>query len=316
MRLGLPDGSSEPEGSTSAQAFEIVDDEFGAGANGPLLVSASVPGGVSDDDLLATQVDIVRTLAAQDDVVAVAPIAASDDGTLLAFQVLPAEGPNSVSTAKLVQDLRALPPVDGTITLGVAGQAATNIDISEGLSAVLPIYLAVVVGLSLLIMIVVFRSLLVPIIATGGFILSLVATYGLLTAVFQFGWGADLIGLHSTGPILSFLPIILIGILFGLAMDYQLFLTSGMREAYVHGAERSPGRRAGLPGREIRRHRGGVDHDRGVRRLHLLGVRDHPLPRLRPCVRRALRRVCRADAADARADAPPRPLRVVVAALA
>jgi RND superfamily putative drug exporter len=85
-------------------------------------------------------------------------------------------------------------------------------------------------------MMVVFRSLLVPIIATGGFILSLVATYGLITAVFQFGWGADLIGLHATGPILSFLPVILIGILFGLAMDYQLFLTSGMREAYVHGA--------------------------------------------------------------------------------
>ena len=236
MRLGLPDGSSEPEESTSAQAFEIVDDEFGAGANGPLLVSASVPGGVSDDDLLATQVDIARTLAAQDDVVAVAPIATSDDGTLLAFQVLPAEGPNSVSTADLVQDLRALPPVGGNITLGVAGQAATNIDISEGLSAVLPIYLGVVVGLSLLIMMVVFRSLLVPIIATGGFILSLLATYGLITAVFQFGWGAELIGLHSTGPILSFLPVILVGILFGLAMDYQLFLTSGMREAYVHGA--------------------------------------------------------------------------------
>jgi RND superfamily putative drug exporter len=236
MRLGLPDGSSEPEGSTSAQAFEIVRDEFGAGANGPLLVSATVPGGVSDEDLLATQVDIARTLAEQVDVVAVAPIATSEDGTLLAFQVLPADGPNSVSTAQLVQALRALPPLDGNITLGVAGQAATNIDISDGLSAALPIYLAVVVGLSLLIMLVVFRSLLVPLIATGGFILSLLATYGLLTAVFQFGWGADLIGLHSTGPILSFLPIILVGILFGLAMDYQLFLTSGMREAYMHGS--------------------------------------------------------------------------------
>ncbi len=236
MRLGLPDGASEPEGSTAAHAFQIVGEEFGAGANGPLLVSASAPGGVSDDNLLATQVDIARTLADQHDVVAVAPIANSDDGTLLAFQVLPKAGPNSASTAQLVQDLRDLPPVDGKITLGVAGQAATNIDISDGLSAVLPLYLAVVVGLSLLIMIVVFRSILVPIIATAGFILSLFATYGLVTAVFQFGWGADLIGLHTVGPILSFLPVILVGILFGLAMDYQLFLTSGMREAYVHGA--------------------------------------------------------------------------------
>lgn len=236
MRLGLPDGASEPADSTSYRAFHIVDEQFGEGANGPLLVTATLDDAVSDDDLLATQVEIAQTLSDQDDVVGVAPIATSDDSTLLAFQVLPAEGPNSASTEKLVQDIRALPQLDGGITLGVAGQAATNIDISEALAGVLPLYLVVVVGLSLLIMIVVFRSLLVPIIATGGFVLSLFATYGLIVAVFQWGWGAEIIGLHSTGPILSFLPVILVGILFGLAMDYQLFLASGMREAYVHGA--------------------------------------------------------------------------------
>ncbi|WP_292790558.1 MULTISPECIES: MMPL family transporter [unclassified Microbacterium] len=236
MRLGLPDGSSEPADSTSYRAFQTVDEQFGEGANGPLLVTATLDDAVSDDDLLATQVTVAEKIAEQDDVVAVAPVATSDDNTLLAFQVLPAEGPNSTSTEKLVQDLRGLPEIDGGITLGVAGQAATNIDISEALASVLPLYLVVVVGLSLLIMIVVFRSLLVPLIATGGFVLSLFATYGLIVAVFQWGWGADLIGLHSTGPILSFLPVILVGILFGLAMDYQLFLASGMREAYVHGA--------------------------------------------------------------------------------
>lgn len=236
MRLGLPDGSSEPADSTSYRAFQTVDEQFGEGANGPLLVTATLDDAVSDDDLLATQVTVAEKIAEQDDVVAVAPIATSDDNTLLAFQVLPAEGPNSASTEKLVQDLRGLPEIEGGITLGVAGQAATNIDISEALASVLPLYLVVVVGLSLLIMIVVFRSLLVPLIATGGFVLSLFATYGLIVAVFQWGWGADLIGLHSTGPILSFLPVILVGILFGLAMDYQLFLASGMREAYVHGA--------------------------------------------------------------------------------
>lgn len=236
MRLGLPDGASEPSDSTSYRAFHIVDEQFGEGANGPLLVTATLDDAVSDDDLLATQVEIAQKIADQDDVVGVAPIANSDDNTLLAFQVLPAEGPNSASTEKLVQDIRALPQLDGGITLGVAGQAATNIDISEALAAVLPLYLVVVVGLSLLIMIVVFRSLLVPIIATGGFVLSLFATYGLIVAVFQWGWGADFIGLDSPGPILSFLPVILVGILFGLAMDYQLFLASGMREAYVHGA--------------------------------------------------------------------------------
>jgi RND superfamily putative drug exporter len=236
MRLGLPDGSSEPSDSTSYRAFQIVDETFGAGANGPLLVTATLPSAIDDDELLATQAAVASAIAEQPDVAAVAPIAASDDGTLLAFQVLPEEGPNSASTEKLVQDLRAMEPVNGDIVLGVAGQAAINIDISEALADVLPIYLVVVVGLSLIIMVVVFRSLLVPLIATGGFVLSLFATYGLIVSVFQFGWGASIIGLHSTGPILSFLPVILVGILFGLAMDYQLFLASGMREAYVHGS--------------------------------------------------------------------------------
>ncbi|WP_417504757.1 MMPL family transporter [Microbacterium sp.] len=236
MRLGLPDGSSEPSDSTSYRAFQTVDEQFGEGANGPLLVTATLDDAVTDDDLLSTQVTIAQAIADQDYVAAVAPIATSDDNTLLAFQVVPEEGPNSASTERLVQDLRAMPAIGDGITLGVAGQAAINIDISEALAGVLPLYLVVVVGLSLLIMIVVFRSLLVPLIATGGFVLSLFATYGLIVAVFQFGWGAEIIGLHSTGPILSFLPVILVGILFGLAMDYQLFLASGMREAYVHGA--------------------------------------------------------------------------------
>ncbi|KQX05057.1 MULTISPECIES: MMPL family transporter [unclassified Leifsonia] len=235
MRVGLPDGSSEPVESASYQAFTTTEDQFGAGATGPLLVTAQLPSGLDDDEVLQTQVDVAQTLADQDDVVAVAPIAVSDDNRLAAFQVVPAEGPNSVSTEQLVIALRDLEPIDGDITLGVAGQAAINIDISANLAAVLPLYLGVVVGLSLLIMILVFRSILVPLIATGGFILSLFATFGAVVAVFQWGWGADALGIH-TGPILSFLPVILTGILFGLAMDYQLFLASGMREAYVHGA--------------------------------------------------------------------------------
>ncbi|BDZ64677.1 MMPL family transporter [Agromyces mangrovi Wang et al. 2018] len=235
MRVGLPDGSSEPEETPGYIAHVLTAEAFGEGANGPLLVTAELPGGQDDAEQLQAQLDIATAIAEQDAVVAVAPIAISDDGTLAAFQVVPEEGPNSVSTDQLVRDLRELPPIDGEYTLGVAGQAAINIDISENLNDVLPLYLTVVVGLSLLIMIVVFRSLLVPLIATGGFILSLFATYGATVAVFQWGWGAELIGLHSTGPILSFLPVILVGILFGLAMDYQLFLASGMRESYVHG---------------------------------------------------------------------------------
>ena len=236
MRVGLPDGSSEPAGSSSNTAFTVIDKAFGPGVNGALLVTATLPAGLDDDGVLAAQARVAQVLADQNDVVAVAPIAVSDDKQLTAFQVIPGEGPNSLTTEQLVRDLRALPAIDGDITLGVAGQAAINIDISEALANVLPLYLAVVVGLSFLIMIVVFRSLLVPLIATGGFILSLFATYGAIVAVFQWGWFANILGIHSTGPILSFLPVILVGILFGLAMDFQLFLATGMREAYVHGA--------------------------------------------------------------------------------
>jgi len=233
MRLGLPDGSSEPAGSSANRAFSVTEDSFGAGANGTLLVTARLSG--DPEESLAEQVRIAGDIAAHDDVVAVAPVAVSDDGVLAAFQVMPVDGPNSASTEELVRDLRGLTISDDGSALGVAGQAAINIDISESLRDVLPIYLAVVVGLSLIIMIAVFRSLLVPLVATIGFILSLFATFGSVVAVFQWGWFTDLLGIDNTGPILSFLPVILVGILFGLAMDYQLFLATGMREAFVHG---------------------------------------------------------------------------------
>src|SRR5690606_16408686 len=157
MRVGLPDGSSEPVDSASYRAFATTEEAFGAGANGPLLVTATLPAGLDEVGVLRAQTDVARTLGDQAGVVAVAPISVSDDGTLAAFQVLPSGGPNSESTEQLVRDIRSLPPLGDDIALGVAGQAAINIDISENLAAVLPTYIAVVVGLSLLIMILVFR---------------------------------------------------------------------------------------------------------------------------------------------------------------
>jgi putative drug exporter of the RND superfamily len=248
MRLGLPDGSAEPADSTSYRAYQVTADAFGPGSNGTLLVTARLPTGLDEAGTAAAQLEVARAVAALDDVRAVAPIAVSDTG-LAAFQVKPGEGPNAASTEQLVRDLRATDVLDGTTlegtALGVAGQAAINIDISANLADVLPLYLAVVVGLSLLIMIVVFRSLLVPLVATGGFVLSLLATYGAIVAVFQWGWLGGVVGITNPGPVLSFLPVMLVGILFGLAMDYQLFLASGMREAFVHGA---PARTAVMQG--------------------------------------------------------------------
>ncbi len=246
MRLGLPDGTQEPTTSTQYQAYTITDAKFGEGLNGTLLVTAELPEALSDDELLAAEVAIAETLMENEDVTAVAPAGVNDDNSFIAFQVIPAEGPSSQSTEDLVHELRDLSPLDDGTLLGVAGEASGNIDISELLADALPIYLVVVVGLSLLILIVVFRSLLVPLMATLGFVLSLFASFGAVTAVYQWGWLSSIFGVHDPGPVLNFLPIILTGILFGLAMDYQLFLASGMRESYVHGMD---ARRAVVAGR-------------------------------------------------------------------
>jgi RND superfamily putative drug exporter len=252
LRLGLPDGSSEAEDSTQYQTYTIVAEEFGAGRNGTLVVTAEPGSPVDVDDELAVlrlQVEIESVLMAQNDVAAVAPVGVADDGGLLAFQVIPEDGPSSVSTEDLVADLRALSPLDsavnGSVELGVAGQASGNIDVSAALANALPVYLALVIGLSILIMIVVFRSLLVPLIATGGFLLSFFAALGAVTAIYQWGWFGAVFGVHDPGPVLNFAPIILVGVLFGLAMDYQLFIASGMREAFVHG---TPARAAVMAG--------------------------------------------------------------------
>ncbi|MEU6726687.1 MMPL family transporter [Nonomuraea wenchangensis] len=238
MRLGLPTGASEAADSTQYRAYTAITEKFGAGANGPLVVVADLGHGVTGDDLPAAQAGLGKQLMDVAGVTAVAPIGANDRGTVLVFQVVPTGGPTSESTEDLVHDLRGrtLELGSDAVSLSVAGSASANLDISEKLADALPTYLALVVGLSLLILIVVFRSILVPLIATGGFVLSLFAALGGVTAVYQWGWLGGLFGVTDPAPILNFLPTLLVGILFGLAMDYQLFLTSGMREAYAHGA--------------------------------------------------------------------------------
>ncbi|MEU5875550.1 MMPL family transporter [Glycomyces sp. NPDC047369] len=236
LRLNLPDGSSEQHDTTQYQAYETIAERFGEGQNGSLLVVADLAEAPADDNAaLAAQVAVAQAVADEDDVVAVAPIGTSEDGLTVAFQVIPEEGPTSESTQELVHALRDL-QIDGVADIGVAGSASGNIDISEILADALPVYLAVVVGLSLIILILVFRSILVPVLATLGFILSYFAALGGVVAIYQWGWLSEVFGVDTPGPILNFLPTLLVGILFGLAMDYMLFIGSGMREAYAHGA--------------------------------------------------------------------------------
>lgn len=238
IRLGLPDGSSEPIESAGYQSYKLTEEAFGEGVNGALVVVVDAPGAVSEESEVEFQATIANAIMSVDNVQAAIPSGFSDDRTSMVFRVIPNEGPNAVSTATVVTDLRALDAqladsVDAHIE--VTGIAAVNIDVSKKLGEALPLYLMTVIGLSLVLMVLVFRSIAVPIVASLGFLLTVFATLGATVAVFQWGWLGQLFDIHDPAPILSFLPTILIGILFGLAMDYQLFLASGMREAFVHG---------------------------------------------------------------------------------
>ena len=238
LRLGLPDGSSEPVASTQYKSFKLTQAAFGAGVNGPIVAVATAEHQVAGQEASDLQANIATDLMKLPSVVSVIPAAISKDKTKLLFQIIPTDGPASASTEKLVfavrgiaSDLKAKYGVD----LGVTGAAAAQIDISKKLADALPLYLGAVLLLSMLVLILVFRSLLVPVIASAGFLLTVMATLGSTVAVFQWGWLGGVFGIHDPGPIMSFVPTLIIGVVFGLAMDYQLFLGSGMREAFVHG---------------------------------------------------------------------------------
>ena len=238
MRLGLPDGSSEPVDSTGYKSYKLTEQAFGEGANATLLVVATADAPISEDDEVEFNAAATQLIMGVANVDSSVPAGFSDDRRIAIFRVVPADGPNDESTEQVVRDVRALDDefresLDATVN--VTGMAAINIDVSGKLSEALPIYLMTVIGLSLLIMVLVFRSIWLPLIASAGFLFTVFATLGSVTAVFQWGWLGFLFGVHDPAPILSFLPTMLIGILFGLAMDYQIFLASGMREAYIHG---------------------------------------------------------------------------------
>ncbi len=239
MRLGLPDGSAEPTESTQYKSFQLISEAFGPGANGQVLTIVSLPEKLESENAENTfKSEIAERLAKLDNVDTALPGSISEDGSKYLFVLVPTTGPSEIETTELVHDIRDLSTEikkDFNAEIGVTGLAAMNIDISERMSSVLPLYLTVVILLSVLLLILVFRSIAVPIVASAGFLLSVTAALGLVVVVYQWGWLGELTDVHDPGPIMNFLPSIAIGILFGLAMDYQLFLATGMREAFVHG---------------------------------------------------------------------------------
>jgi RND superfamily putative drug exporter len=248
LRLALPDNSSAAEDSPQRQAYDLVSRHFGPGLNGPLVVLVENLDPATAQQMLGTiAVAIGGTPTGTpgqfdgglDDVTYAMPSLLPDGRTAI-VTVIPESGPQEEATNALVAELRhrsgELEARTGA-DLAVTGQTAVAIDVSDRLGAALLPFALVVVGLALMLLLLVFRSILVPVKAAVGFLLSVGASFGAVVAVFQWGWLADLFGVPSSGPVISFLPIILMAVLFGLAMDYEVFLVSRMREEYVHGAQ-------------------------------------------------------------------------------
>ncbi|QOC95089.1 MMPL family transporter [Micromonospora craniellae] len=263
LQLALPDDSTKPAGSDVRVAYDLIDENFGAGANGPLLIVIDTAQAPDPAAAVATATEMLQTMAAENDsnVAAVIPAIISDSpeaqqafmrqldtAQYATLTVIPRSGPSDQSTKELVADIRdtlsVLPDQNGARAL-ITGVTAVGVDISNELTEVFPLYLAVVVGLALILLIAVFRSIWVPVKAALGFLFSVGVSLGATVAVFQWGWLNELVGLDASGPVLFLLPILLTGILFGLAMDYEVFLVTRMREAYVHGV---PARQAVIDG--------------------------------------------------------------------
>ena len=217
------------KGSTQADAAQIIAGHFGAGFSGPLLVL------VDGDGATATAATVAPEIATRPGVAFVAPPRPDGAGTAALITVIPTSAPDSQATVDLVNGLRDAFGHRGGARVRVTGATAVSVDVSQKLRAALPVYLVLVVGLALVLLILVFSSLLVPAVGVLGFLLTIGSTLGATTAVFQWGWLAGVVRSNTTGPLMSLSPIIVIGILFGLAMDYQVFLVSRMREAYAHG---------------------------------------------------------------------------------
>jgi RND superfamily putative drug exporter len=233
MRLGQPDDSTAAPEQTNRKAYDLLADGFGPGFNGPLTIVVDRP------DAQAAADAVAREFGQLDDVADVGAPVLNEARNTAIVTLTPRSGPSTQATKDLVERIRdrnrALERELGASLL-VTGPTAANIDFARRLSDALIPYLAVIVGLAFLLLLIAFRSILVPLTAVGGFLLTIGAAFGTLVAVFQQGTLAGVFGVEQTGPIVSVLPIFIVGILFGLAMDYQVFLVSRMREEHVHGA--------------------------------------------------------------------------------
>jgi RND superfamily putative drug exporter len=235
LQLGMPGDEAKSTSTTERRAYDDLAKGFGPGFNGPLTIVVDAKG---TDDPKAAVTTITQKIGATKGVVSVSAARFNTAGDTAVFSATPSTSPTDKKTQDLVHTIRDNRPATESAagaTFEVTGTTALNIDVSQKVQSALIPYLIVVVGLAIVLLLLVFRSILVPLKAAAGFLLSVLAALGSVVAVFQWGWGASLLGVQETGPIMNMMPIFLVGIVFGLAMDYEVFLVARMREAYVHG---------------------------------------------------------------------------------
>ncbi|WP_432504439.1 MMPL family transporter [Kineococcus arenarius] len=235
MRTALPSAENEDPASSSRQAYDLLVAGFGEGAQATLVVVVDGEAGADPQTVAAAAATTAERIQRLDDVVALTPAVPSADGSAQLITVVPASGPTDEATSDLVRAIRdATASTEGAEVL-VTGQTALDIDVTDALDDALPVYITVIVALALLLLVMLFRSLAVPLLATVGFLLSLGASLGSVVAIYQWGWLADVFAVAQPAPLLSFMPVLVVGILFGLAMDYQMFLVSAIHEKHAHG---------------------------------------------------------------------------------
>jgi len=238
LRLGQPDDGNDAAGTTTRRAYDKLAEGFGPGFNGPLVLAASLPRG---SDSQAALKGVERAVAAAPGVAAVSPAEANAAGDAATLTVIPATSPQDERTSELVQRLRddTLPAATrgSGVEVYVGGATAVFEDLADKIAGRLPLFIALVVGLSVVLLMAVFRSVLVPLVSAAFNLLSILAAYGVVVAVFQWGWGSSLLGVDGEVPIVSFVPLFMFAVLFGLSMDYNVFLQSRIREEYLRGLD-------------------------------------------------------------------------------
>ena len=246
LRLGFPDEGTMPQSRTERRAYDLIADGFGPGANGPLVIAVDIAGDPTVLEPLAS------AIAADPGIAEVSRPQVSPHADVAVLVAEPTTSPQAEATRETIDRLRSevFPEAlsGSPARAHVGGQVAVFADLGHRVQDRLPWFIAAVVLLSFVLLMFVFRSLLVPLKAAVMNLLSVGAAYGVLVMVFQWGWGADLIGLESTVPILSFIPLFMFAILFGLSMDYEVFLLSRIREEYLRTGDNDEAVVRGLAG--------------------------------------------------------------------